>query len=433
MAIYTIHDVFTPTRPAVLTFIERETINDRLVDALQPPGKQMIVYGHTGSGKTTLLINKLNQVYENHLTIRCMVGVSFEQVLIEAFDQLGPFYDSERTRTEKAGLSAEYLGIKAQMSSVVERKQTRLLPQQLSPQRLARFIGEARSCLVLEDFHKLAENEKRKLSQVMKVIMDMAVDYPTVKVIAIGAVGTAREVVDYDPEMHNRIAEIMVPLMSDTELDAILARGEELLTIRFADNTKKAIITYANGLASVCHQLALNCCLSANIYQTLTSEFQITVQDFEKAATDYVSSESDSIKAVFEKAVRQTRQRKFDNCRIILQALADSDNELGLSIGDILTKIRKKVLSYPAGNLTAYLDELQSEKRGSILRKDLDSGRYSYSNPFHKVYAQLVFSRRKKEVRQTELAFQEFLSDEVKRKLYDFLSDLAKEAMKKSI
>lgn len=61
---YLVKDVFTPTKPARITFIDRELINDRLVNALQMPGKQIIVYGHSGSGKTTLLLNKLNQLYE---------------------------------------------------------------------------------------------------------------------------------------------------------------------------------------------------------------------------------------------------------------------------------------------------------------------------------------------------------------------------------
>lgn len=434
MPIHTIHEVFTPTKPAILTFIERESINARLVDALQTPGKQIIVYGHTGSGKTTLLVNKLHQLYDNHLTTRCMVGLTFEQTILEAFNQLGPFYESERSRTGKstigASLLSDYFGLKAQVSSETASKQTRAMQPLLNPQSLARFIGEAKSCLVFEDFHKLEEQEKRKLSQVMKLFADMSEQYPTIKIIAIGAVGTARQVVNYDSEMHNRVAEIAVPLMTNDELDAILVKGEQLLNIRFADKAKEAITNYANGLGSVCHQLALNCCIAANIYQTLSSDFQITLKDFEKAATEYVAAESDSIKEVFEKAVRQRRQRTYDNCRIILQALADSDADQGMTVADILTRIRRKNSSYPPGNLTIYLEELQSERRGSILRRDLTSGRYSFSNPFHKVYAQLVFSKGKKEVRQTELKLQEYLSDDTKKVLYDLLAKLAREALK---
>lgn len=55
---YAATEVFTPTSPARATFVERGTVNDKLVSALSTPGKQIVVYGHSGSGKTTLLINR---------------------------------------------------------------------------------------------------------------------------------------------------------------------------------------------------------------------------------------------------------------------------------------------------------------------------------------------------------------------------------------
>ena len=54
----------------------------------------------------------------------------------------------------------------------------RMLPAQLTPQRLGQFMGEAGYCWVLEDFHKINETEKTKIAQLMKVFMDMAVDRP---------------------------------------------------------------------------------------------------------------------------------------------------------------------------------------------------------------------------------------------------------------
>lgn len=95
---YDVYDVFTPSQPAKLAFVDRETINDSLVNALKTPGKQIVVYGHSGSGKTTLLTNKLFQIYEGHITSRCMKGMSFEQIMIDAFDQLESFYTSDKTQ-----------------------------------------------------------------------------------------------------------------------------------------------------------------------------------------------------------------------------------------------------------------------------------------------------------------------------------------------
>jgi excinuclease UvrABC ATPase subunit len=172
-----VRDVFTPTTPARLAFVERESINTKLVNALETPGKQVVVYGYSGSGKTTLLENKLHQAYERHLTTRCVQGLSFEQLVLDAFDQLEGFYESELTGIKKTSLSssigAQYATIKAQVKaqsdSEEQRKQQRILPPQLTPQTLARLLGEAGCCWVLEDFHKMESGEKVKLAQIMKV------------------------------------------------------------------------------------------------------------------------------------------------------------------------------------------------------------------------------------------------------------------------
>ena len=41
-------DVFTPGKPAQLTFVERQELNAQLVDALRTPGKQIVVYAPSG-------------------------------------------------------------------------------------------------------------------------------------------------------------------------------------------------------------------------------------------------------------------------------------------------------------------------------------------------------------------------------------------------
>ena len=73
----------------------------------------------------------------------------------------------------------------------------RLLPPQLTAQNLAKMIGSVHACWVLEDFHKIEEVEKVKFAQMMKVFADLSDTYPELKIIAIGAVNSAREVIKY--------------------------------------------------------------------------------------------------------------------------------------------------------------------------------------------------------------------------------------------
>ena len=338
-----LRDVFTPTKPAVLTFVERTDINEKLVRALTTPGKQIVVYGHSGSGKTTLLINKLHQTYENHITTRCMSTTTFTEIVLDAFDQLNPYYDVETRKNKKleakAGVEVEYLGIRSQLGSARaeerEDRSARVLPPQLTPQRLARFIGSAGCCWVLEDFHKVGKEHKKPLAETMKIFVDEANEFPDLRLIALGAVATAREVVAYDSDMKSRVAQIHVPLMDDDEIRRIVELGESELNVSFPQTMKDDIVRYSNGLATVCHQLALNTCDAAGVYETCATRETLSSNDFGRALENYVDDESDSLTEIFDRALLQKRTRKYDNCRLILEALATSDSDGGLTKGEL--------------------------------------------------------------------------------------------------
>ena len=223
----------------------------------------------------------------------------------------------------------------------------------------------------------------------MKVFMDTAVDFPKVKVIAIGAVDTARDVVECDPEMNTRISEISVPLLTTEELGEILTKGENLLKIRFGA-LKEQIASYASGLGAVCHQLALNICLAAGVTTTQQDEYWITNEHLTEALQAYMEDSSDSLKAAFAKALRRKRPRKFDNTGLILRALTIV-GEQGALYADILRQIRLEEPNFPQGNLTLYLGELATSERGEMIRHDVVSGMYYYNDPLHFAYARCLF------------------------------------------
>lgn len=441
MQVYSVFNVFTPSKPATLAFVERPSLNENLVNAIRTPGKQVVVYGHSGSGKTTLLTNKLRQLYESHITSRCLISTTIDQLILDAFDQLNPFYEKTRNAGQTDGLKAsiekEYFGIKTALeasqtlSSTTTRE--RFLPPQLSPATLARLMGGARACWVIEDFHKVPESEKTKLSQVMKVFMDTAADFPEVKIIAIGAVDTARQVVQYDPEMKNRIAEIHVPLMTNDESREILTKAEQLLGLQIPADIKNKIVHYANGLASVCHHLGLNLCHAKGVQVTAVPAVVFGMQDFQKAFDGYVSEMSDTLKSAFDKAFRKKKAGKFDNCRLIIQALGAFDQE-GATFNEVFRKIRETTPNYPSGNLTLYITQLTRVERGGIIRYDLDSGRYSFADPIYRAFSVALFKKP-----ETQADIQLDWSDVRMIKIDSdtlfhavFLSELAKESVFKA-
>jgi energy-coupling factor transporter ATP-binding protein EcfA2 len=395
-------DVFTPTKPARIAFVERESVNDKLVNSLSTPGKQIVVYGHSGTGKTTLLVNKLQQLYEHHITTRCMKGLKFEQLILDAFDQLAPYYTQERQSTRKVSggidLGATYLMLQAKISGTAEREsgetQARILPPQLTPQALGRFLGAQRACWILEDFHKIDEAEKSKLSQLMKVFMDLSDDFPDLKIIALGAVDTARQVVEYDPEMRNRVAEVHVSLMTEQEISQIIEKGERALNVRFSPQIKRLVSKHSNGLASVCHHLCLNMCNAAGVVETVVGvPYELTREQCETAVKTYVEEASDSIKSAFDKALKQRKKTQYANAQLIIEALSALP-EGGAARADIHKRIQRSEPKYPETNLKYLLPRLCTPEYGGVIRFDSNSGLYSFSDPIYRAYALAQYHRR---------------------------------------
>lgn len=399
MDIFDIYDVFTPTKPAKLTFVERDIINEMLVNALRTPGKQLVVYGHSGSGKTTLLVNKLNQLYERHVITRCMEGLSYEQILIDAFDQLSPYYEENRvtkkTHLISSNISQDFFLIKSQVSGEFseesESKYTRSLPPQLTPQSLAKFIGEINACWVLDDFHKIDDEERNKISQTMKVFMDMATDYNTVKIIAIGAVDTARRVIEYDTEMRNRIAEINVPMINETEMKLIINTACNLLNISLDISTINRIIYFSGGHASICHQLCLNMCVLNNIYETCKNNYTINHKNLDAALIEYIENNSNTLKKAFDSAIKTKIKKRYNNAALILRAISELPES-----GALRSEIYKKITThyepnYPHGNLTKFLKVLCTENDNSLLNFDSYSGKYLFKDAIHRAFALAYF------------------------------------------
>ncbi len=392
-SVFKVTDVFTPSSPANYTFIEREnSLNKDLVNSLATRGKQIIIYGETGTGKTTLLVNKLNQLYENYIITRCTSNYSFDQLILDAFDQLDKFYTSNISREKgwkiNPEIIADFLNIKTEINSKKEINQERLIPVQLTLNRLAKYIGEIKACWVIEDFHKIPNIEKINLSQAMKVFMDTSFEYPEVKIIATGAVDSPRKILDSDKELdNNRLSQILVPLMTYDELVQIIFKGEDLLNIQIKEDIIRAIGSFANGLPSFVHQLCLNMCLENNLYTTQPSTVRFEIHDFEEALKQYMNTHKDTLRFQLHMAIGKTNKGSINQRSLILRTLTKfefgeySSNEILKQI-----KISNSKLNYSGNNISYYLKDLTTKKRSKILRHNKELNKFSFNSPLMKAF-----------------------------------------------
>ena len=316
---------------------------------------------------------------------------------MDAFDKLNPFYTSEKLDKDSQkiahDLKSSYLTLESTLKTELlheySEKRQRLLPPQLTPQRLAEFLGAAGVTWIIEDFHKVNSAERQKLSQILKIFVDISNKYPTAKVIAIGAVGTAREIVNYDSELNNRVAEIHVPLMTKQELEDILLKGEKLLNVDFEPKMHEDMIKYSNSLASICHHICFSICYNNGVRETSKIKKRLKVDYLKDAVVDYLKQNSDSFKETLDRALKP-RDGMYDNTKGVLNAFCKSNKD-ELTKNDVLNYKNNKS-SYGGKKIIEYLNLLTTADYGEVLRFDENSGKYFFSNPFFKAYTIMQFS-----------------------------------------
>ena len=377
-----VHKVFTPNTAATLTYVRRLSIEEHFDRNYKVSGKQIIVYGHSGSGKTTFL----ERYFEDHnittITIHCDAGMTFEQLLLNAFDRLNPYYqDSSSTSISHSLSLTNSVGLPNNSVENTTTKETtntatfnRFLPPQLTPQRLAEELGKAKKVLVIEDFHKLQERDKKRIADMMKVFIDQANHYEALKIICIGAVDTAREMVKLDNNLKHRVYECEVPLLSETEIKEMITKGCKFLNIQMEDALIEKIIHFSNRLGTIAHQLCYDVCCSEQIVRTRRNTVLLSGSHFTYAVEAYIDARSDSLQAAYDMAIKDSLGW------YILRTFSNQPHS-ALPPKTIYKRVNRPEHPYTENQVALKLAELAMPEIG-IIRSHFGGAKYSVSDPF---------------------------------------------------
>lgn len=424
-----VEKVFTPSSPAELTYVNRKDAERQFKRAIRTIGKQIIVYGHSGCGKSTMIVNLLNELQLPYITTRCTKGISIESVILDAFSQLGVYYTEQREKTSEnsltGGLKVLSFFTNMTINSSDKEIQKRIGEIQKNPHQLANAFGSTGCLWVIEDFHKLDFEPKKELSQIMKVFMDVSNEFNYAKIIAIGAVDTARDVVHYDSEMTNRVSEVHVPLMSPKEINLIIHTGEHLLNIHVNENVKTRVVAYSSGLASVTHQLCDLLCESAHIEETSRTKKFINDDDLDYAINEFVNEKSDSLKSIYELAIKDKTKRGLTSSQNILVAILKLHKEV-FKVSDIITSFKDLYGDIKINSLKKHIHELSSPSKGEILRYNRNGDTYSFSNPFIKGFCHIhliKYQEQRTDKLHIEYRNSELLQDQLAAEFKQFMDD----------
>lgn len=385
-------NVYTPTTVAKLSYVKRAELELKFEKYLKLSGKQIIMYGHSGSGKTTLVNNIFDRNRVKYIITQCESATTFNDLLINAFDELNLFYTNEisnkSTLETESGLSAEIqsIGSAIKQTKTEERQEThvRVLPPQLTPQRLSDTLGKLGLVWIIEDFHKVADQEKKRIADMMKIFIDKANKYPRLKIICIGAVDTAREMIILDPNLTTRVVELNVPLLTDDEIREIINQGSDCLNIEMTPALQDKIMHYSNRLASLAHQMCYDICFSNSILKTCRKRVILGDEKFKDAIESYLDSNSDTFRSLYESSVKEPVGW------YVLKTFT-VHGQTKLPFKKIKKIVCNKNHTFTDDEINAKLIELSSNQN-NILRFDPNSETYSISSPFWGAFLKMQYA-----------------------------------------
>lgn len=392
-----LEEVFTPAKAADINYIERKEIDSQLSSEMSTPGKQIIVFGHSGSGKTSSVRNLLRKNHFEFIRTHCESSTTFEQLILNAFDELDIFVISGKSRKQKSilkgDLASEYNSIKASISSEMTHEEcntfSRLLPPQLTPQKLAQFMGEGKIVWLIEDFHKVSTYEKVRIADVIKIFVDNANDYSVSKIICIGACESAHELLKLDPNLRTRVSEVSVPLLKDDEISKIITNGFSLLNVTPSQSLVEKLVYYSDRLGAFAHQMCMDICKGEGITQTKYKKRYIDDNSFQYAVNGFIERSSDTLKSIYEAAV------KNELGWYILKTFSHNVMDK-LSLDEICKRVNYGKVSFTKEQIKEKLEELMSPSF-NIIYYNSNSEKYGFSTPFWHRFLRLQFSIEKSE------------------------------------
>jgi len=214
-----LHEVFTISGIPKITFVKPEEY-PRLLMALKTPGRGIVVEGPSGIGKTTAITKAIEEVGITEKVVKLSARKPDDVALIKELPQMHPL-----------------------------------------------------GTVLIDDFHKLPDREKKQIADLMKVLADEG--RADSKVIAIGINRAGEALIDFADDLTNRLETIPFEANPDKRVTEILRLGEDALKVEL--NIRDEIIEAANGSFYLAQMLAYHTCLDAGVLAAQPTKTQTTI------------------------------------------------------------------------------------------------------------------------------------------------------------
>jgi Cdc6-like AAA superfamily ATPase len=254
-----LRNAFTPAQPVAdrRLFAGRSGILASMISAIEDQRLHLVLYGERGIGKTSLLHMLAEAAREARYIVvysSCGSASNFQDTFRTAAADIPLLYHTgfgPTTEEAEAG------------STLAE-----LLPENFTPRQFADLcvkLTGTRALIILDEFDRAESHAfRRDLAEVLKSLSDRSV---RVQVVIGGVAGDLGQLVEHIPSIRRNILALRVPLMTEDEIEALIATGERGSGLVFDAMARDLISTICCGwpyVASlICHHAGLHAIDSA--------------------------------------------------------------------------------------------------------------------------------------------------------------------------
>lgn len=247
------------------TYVDRDNLDSRF-NYLIGTERHIVIYGVSKQGKTVL--RRKNLPDSQMIELQCRHRTTTRELYSQILAQLGSVIPSEISGSMHVGAE---VGGKVGIPLVTEGEgkvqgeisvSSSVSPVGLDSNQLNFIADEIRKSgrrVVVEDFHYLAEEEKKSLAYDLKAFYDLGVFF-----IIVGVWAEQNLLTTYNGDLSGRIEEIDVE-WSDGDLAQVIRKGESALNITFDNVIRLDLIADAKGNVGLLQRLLEKYCLIQGI------------------------------------------------------------------------------------------------------------------------------------------------------------------------
>ncbi|WP_005224096.1 hypothetical protein [Marichromatium purpuratum] len=379
-------DVFginSDVRPA--SYVDRGDLDETIAKLLDR-NTHIALKGESKCGKSWLRQKNI----PNALVVQCRLGRGAIDIYIDALSQLEVRFIVSEKSTGKVegrveakgavgkGLIEKVFGLTGNLSadgsaSHTGEKSKALVGHDINDLRyVADLIRESGRRLVVEDFHYLSVDERKKLAFDLKALWDYSL-----YAIIIGVWSQSNMLIYLNPDLSGRIEELSV-YWSSEDLKRVLNQGGKALGITFAEKFKDAAASLSYGNAGILQALTLKSLDALGITENVAANTEISDEHALQNAALHYADQLNALYQQFAKRVAGGIRRRQDSTGIYAHAMAvilDAPDEMclrGIPLEYIYQLAHARENRIQKGNLRSILEKLEGlqvdeEGRGLVV------------------------------------------------------------------